>query len=395
MALPSLLTSAGFQSAANGSTFNNTFNSLTTGSDRVLVVAVFGDTSSTITTTGVTYNSVALTEIVQVDGEYPNPWIPGVSWWYLVAPATGSNSLNVTYDSSADSRQVWASVWTGGHQTTPVDVSNSDATTVAVNPGVEHTISLTTTVADCMLFGAFSEGDGGAWSPTSPATERYDNKVEFIASQVITQSAATATSHDLSSTSGRSQGIDEGERICIAAFALAPVAAAGISVGQAAETDTALPVTSTDIIAVGQANETDTAQSVAITDIIVVGQAVETDSAQPVTSTDIVSVGQASETDTALALVIGDRILVGQAVETDTAQGVTTRDIIAVGQAIEIDSAQPIILPIIPFAADQGGAGRGRLAADRLQRLRNDIERRRREEEEIMIVLALDELLDD
>ncbi len=367
MAIPTLQTSGGFQSNAGGATYSNSFDAGSTGSDRCLIVAAFCDTSSTDSVDSVTYNGVSLTEVQQITAEYPNPWIVGVSLWRLVAPATGSNTLTVNYNSTVDTRAVFALVYSGVDQTTPIDVSAKRSSTAAVNPGVNNTIDLTTTVADCALVAALTEGDStNAWAPVSPATERYDNIQEFMNTTVVTQDAASVTTHTIGANSGRSTAIDEGERVAIMARAVAPPASGTtVNVGQATETDTAQAVsiertysvaqaTETDtaqaiavrrLISVGQATETDTAQAVTFRKELTAGIATETDTAQPVTISRLIATGQATETDSALAVTIGStatNVAVGQATETDTAQAVTIARGIDVGQATETDTAQAV-----------------------------------------------------
>ncbi len=102
-------------------------------------------------------------------------------------------------------------------------------------------------------------------------------------------------------------------------------------------------------LGIGQAEETDTAQAVAKTRRYTAGQAAEIDTARPVTPAAVgitVAVGQATETDTAgaVAVVLPGRIAVGIAAETNTALSTTAirSRTVSIGQATETDTAQAI-----------------------------------------------------
>lgn len=169
-------------------------------------------------------------------------------------------------------------------------------------------------------------------------------------------------------------------------------AGAGLSVGVAVETDTALPLAARKLRAAGLASETDTAlartlarvkttglaseadTALALTlrKVASIGVSVETDSAtaRPLvkqraaglaveTDTAIANalrkaraVGRSDETDTALALSFAGSITVGRADETDTAQARALRKVLAVGVATEVESSQAIALrKAMPTAA--------------------------------------------
>lgn len=151
-------------------------------------------------------------------------------------------------------------------------------------------------------------------------------------------------------------------------------AAQVIAVGQALETDTAMPMGMRRGALVNQIIETDTANQVKPIMLMPVGQALETDSANVltvVTGTLTRAFGQASETDTAQPVVpqgVGTAVVpVGQALETDSAGIISPRITIfvpvgmavenesafrmgitlGVNQAVETDTASPVV-PLIP-----------------------------------------------
>ena len=100
-----------------------------TGSDRLLVVHS-GTNGTPVSTSGVTYNSVALT----------SRWSDSRNWtaasaWSLVAPATGSNTVAITLSATEDTEFGQAISYTGVDQTTPhgtAQIANGSSTTPAV-----------------------------------------------------------------------------------------------------------------------------------------------------------------------------------------------------------------------------------------------------------------------
>lgn len=109
--------------------------------------------------TGVTYNSVSLTEAVS------NTTSRGAYIYYLANPATGTNTLNITSSQTDDVRVVIAS-YTGADTTTPLD-----ATTTGSDSATTYTLSLTVGEDDVALQGAFAEST--AWSSDGANTTTY------------------------------------------------------------------------------------------------------------------------------------------------------------------------------------------------------------------------------
>lgn len=114
----------------------NTYSHTCTGSDRILFVQTYSGGSNV---TGVTYNGVAMTQLVSVGGDK-------YKIWYLLGPATGSNTVSITYTSN-DCGSCSAS-YTGVDQgQTPQ--GGSDVTA----PASAHQLSFTTSVDGCWSAG--------------------------------------------------------------------------------------------------------------------------------------------------------------------------------------------------------------------------------------------------
>lgn len=99
-----------------------TFSFTTAGANRLLFVCTgVGESSPNLyALTGVTYNGVAFTKSWATNS---TDWV-GSDGWYLVNPASGANTLVVTFGGSgADQRWVNAINITNVHQTVPVDTA--------------------------------------------------------------------------------------------------------------------------------------------------------------------------------------------------------------------------------------------------------------------------------
>lgn len=111
-----------FDAASSGQTTNATSITVAhtcSGSDRVLFVGVGWSTGpeAMASVTGVTYNGVALTQIWEI---IDSPTDHANAGWYLIAPATGTNNIVVTFASAMDEICAGGISFTGAHQTSPL-----------------------------------------------------------------------------------------------------------------------------------------------------------------------------------------------------------------------------------------------------------------------------------
>ena len=170
-----------------------TWNHTCTGSNLVLVISVIvrDTTLSKRTVSTITYNGVALTKVRSDDN--------GVSFrteiWYLINPATGSNTVSVTMGSFV--LEVWgfATSLTGAKQSSQPDAHNGNfgatnsssvsVTTIANNSwiiGALITPAAATSeapssgqVADYTALGTNLDASLGHHGPISPAGATNDN----------------------------------------------------------------------------------------------------------------------------------------------------------------------------------------------------------------------------
>lgn len=139
-----------------------TWSHTCSGSNRLLVVGVAFSAADAGVTTGVTYNSVSMTSLGKV---HTNNQTDGfVELFYLIAPATGTNTVSYTASASGDLGGGSVS-FTGADQTTPVA---NTATNFGI--GTSVTLSVTNTsgnmVADAMASGSdiFSSSQTLRWN---------------------------------------------------------------------------------------------------------------------------------------------------------------------------------------------------------------------------------------
>lgn len=152
------------------STFTCAFT-VSGGSDRALLVSTGHFNSSAPTCSGITYNGIALTELVDVTAS-------GTGRVCLYGmdpddvPTAGAYNAVVTFSGSADDHFMCVAEFTGVDGTTPFNTPNSatgDSTTASVTA---------TTAADEIIFAGMANGWNNA-TPGANETERQD--VDVIA----------------------------------------------------------------------------------------------------------------------------------------------------------------------------------------------------------------------
>jgi hypothetical protein len=136
-------------------------------SNRVLIVGVQTEGSSSIQPTGVTYNGVAMTKVGQAEATGSGIY-QDVSQWYLIAPAVGTASVVVTWPSAVTDQTAGAIGLYGVAQQAPeasgTNFNNSGATTT----------NITTLTNGAWVVDMFGSGqDVGDLSPGSGQTQRY------------------------------------------------------------------------------------------------------------------------------------------------------------------------------------------------------------------------------
>lgn len=155
--------SNGNASAATSNTVAHTVQA--TNPNRALIVMHAAQHASTATApSGVTYNGVAMTKIVD---ETTGEW--GVSLWYLVNPATGNNNVVVTHGGAMARMCTSAMDFYNVDQSSPIrgstDQNNATASSMSANQ---------TTVRGDVVVGAIVHGSVSASVPASGEEEIFD-----------------------------------------------------------------------------------------------------------------------------------------------------------------------------------------------------------------------------
>jgi len=159
-------TTTSITNAYNGGPTTKTWTHTTSsGTNRILELEadIWQDTAGAGTVSSASYNGAALTKVTSslsggMDSEI----------WYLVNPASGTNTVSVTITGATDAIKLSVSTFTGALQSSPVDVT-STATGTSGNPSA----SLTTTAANDLVLATLSR-----YSTTAASTNRtslYNN----------------------------------------------------------------------------------------------------------------------------------------------------------------------------------------------------------------------------
>lgn len=152
---------ASTQATVSGSGVTNyTFSHTCSGSNRVLFVGVYDGAGDT--TTSVTYNSVAMTQIgkIALDAETPFIYVYG-----LVAPATGSNTVSITRSGTGSVIGGAATSYTGVAQT-----GFPDASTTNHSFGGTLTTTVTTVAANTLIYSFVMSDNRFSGTPAGTGT---------------------------------------------------------------------------------------------------------------------------------------------------------------------------------------------------------------------------------
>lgn len=173
------------------------------GSNRLLVVGVVGDLTLD-DVTGVTYNSVAMTQVGKVQTPTGGRW---TYLYYLLNPASGSNNVVVSAGSS-HFLGVGAADYTG------VNSLNASVTNTA-SSSTTVTGTLTTSINNAWLMAAVGY-TSGALSSSTPGSVRYD--MDFNVGGYIDSNSAITPAGSTSITATQSLI----SNLCIIVGAFAP-----------------------------------------------------------------------------------------------------------------------------------------------------------------------------
>lgn len=189
MAIAYIGAGQGFENPSSGTV---DYSVTTSGSDRMLVVQGFDNANGNCT--GITYNGVALTQVV---ADY---LVTGSTYLYtytLVAPSTGANTVSHTYASSTALATGIGLAYSGVNQSNPTNTTSNKATSV-------NTITTSLTVsANSWLVGQARAGSSGSTTGGAGTTQRQD--VSGITQAYDSNTALAAGSRSLIADSGSTE----------------------------------------------------------------------------------------------------------------------------------------------------------------------------------------------
>ena len=167
---------------------NYTFSHTCTGSDLMLMVCV--TTNTTTDPSGITYNGVAMTK-----GATKTQSRNG-SIWYLANPATGANTVSVTYAAAFTLAMGSATSYTGCSGSIGATGTNGAAS------GTTISVAITTTVANSYLVGAVECNNNQTFSSSGGSTIRANQNggVDTISQGCVDLSTPTVQSNTLACT---------------------------------------------------------------------------------------------------------------------------------------------------------------------------------------------------
>lgn len=158
--------SAGSITTGNSISYSHTCS----GSDRLLIVGISAADDDQRTISSMTYGGVAMTRAIRrvSTAGFDDHWI---ELWYLVNPATGSNTVSISLSGTVD-RAAYSNALslTGVDQTTPLDATNS-----AIGDSASPSVNVTTTVDNAWAVDYAISDDSGTGSSPGAGQTSFQN----------------------------------------------------------------------------------------------------------------------------------------------------------------------------------------------------------------------------
>jgi hypothetical protein len=160
-----------------------TFSHTCSGSNRALIVYVSSVDSNVPAT--VTYNGVSMTRIVISGGSEPT------SLWFLANPASGSNTVSVSWSGTFKYVRAGAISYTGVKQSGNPTISASNFNNSSVTSLSQN---ITPTVANCWIVGALFKNGTSTPTPNSGLTKRNASSGDNNTLNIFDTNGTVATS---------------------------------------------------------------------------------------------------------------------------------------------------------------------------------------------------------
>jgi len=290
----------------------------------------------------------------------------------LYAKKAGASETNptATYVNSTQEMACLAFAFSGIDSATQIDAGPSTWTTET--PGDRSIDSPSvTTVTDGAMLVCVATGDANS-TYTQPSGMTLAGNLGYINMTIAAayQEIATAGATGAKTWSFLTVG-----EITAVSFAIRPAESGNtiVSVGVAAETDTALPLSHSKSVTLGIASEVDSnlgvgrhklktiglaedaASSLSLTaaKAATIGIAAEVDTALPITRIKAKAIGLPIETDSTISPEISKARVLGIATETDSAPAISSSKSVTLGIATETDAALPMV-GVAPVSTNKG-----------------------------------------
>lgn len=165
------------------------------GANRLLVVMAFQRGGAIRTFSSFDYNGDALTQVSSVALEESTATKLQASIWYLVAPDTGTNNLNVTMSGNT-TLEVHACVFEGAAQTSPLDKESTATSAGSTTPGAS--VTQPATDGQVVVAGQAHEGLNASTVSTGTSLQDIDQGAWNTSSAYVIQTTAAAQTIDWS-----------------------------------------------------------------------------------------------------------------------------------------------------------------------------------------------------
>lgn len=185
---------SGDETGVNPFSWSHTTGTLTNG---LLIVTVHGrGTSGTnIAVSGVTYNSTAMTKAREDISETAvGSWtFMATSIWYLAAPSSGANTVEVTYAGTVTRCVGGGITYAGMMQSSPV--GDTDMNFIGSDVSSTIAVTLTTTASDSLIVSGVYSGDSSGVTADASMTTRFNGVIGGDSQGNATTEAATVTDY--------------------------------------------------------------------------------------------------------------------------------------------------------------------------------------------------------
>lgn len=179
-------------------TFNSSHTVTTSGSDRVLIVAIYtGQAKPQDVISSVKYDDVSMTRLTYCSQYYGGTYF-GVAFYYLVNPSTGTNNITVATSANYIGLNIGGISLTGVDQTNPYKAYNTNTSPYNAEEQTAS-ISLTTQTDNSWIVSILGGKDGTdkSWTFGSGQTSRINKYNDYQ-----TYFARCFCSTELKSTAG-------------------------------------------------------------------------------------------------------------------------------------------------------------------------------------------------